>query len=137
MVSPAQYAAIEALAEKGPSRELDFYIWLVAKPHPTNPPFECSATWDGSEFKIEGGGFIGGHMVPAYSSSLDAALTLVEDKWDIEIKRARHRAGWMARIWPYQQDVARWADATKPAIALALAALKAMVEEAAKETEDD
>ena len=61
---------------------------------------------------------------PPYTSSLDAALTLVPEGLDEEIKRARHRKGWHVALWKPSR-IGQIGDAPIPALALCIAALKA------------
>jgi len=97
-------------AEKatGPDRELDLAICSA---------LGCDMT--GYEDAI-------GLGSETYTSSLDAALALVEEKLpdcDWECTTARHRKGFMATVW--YADVFR-ADATTPALAIVLALLRAL-----------
>ncbi|KKM77689.1 hypothetical protein LCGC14_1367410 [marine sediment metagenome] len=56
---------------------------------------------------------------------LDAALILVPDGWDVEIKQSRHRKGWRALLWSGGYGTGKFGDAPTPALALCIAALKA------------
>ena len=110
----------------GPSQELDAEIaiavgvappsgeggwWRCKKPNwqwkhaahePTTPPWEPAR----------------------YTSSIDAALTLVPEGLDEEMKRARHRKGWRVNLWEPSR-VGQSADAQTLPLALCIAALKA------------
>jgi hypothetical protein len=61
---------------------------------------------------------------PAYTESMDAALTLLGDR-DWEAKTAPHRKGGIARVVEMERTI--WAEAASPAIALCIAALKARI----------
>ena len=66
-----------------------------------------------------------------YTASLDAALTLVPEGWDEEIKRARHRKGWFASLALNRgpgigyDGTMHYGDSPVPALALLIAILKA------------
>jgi hypothetical protein len=62
-------------------------------------------------------------VVPAYTASLDAAITLIPDGLDWEVKTAPHRKGAIARV--VSMDATFWAEAATPALALTIAALLA------------
>lgn len=63
--------------------------------------------------------------VPEYTASLDAALALLWNAGDVEIKSARHRKGWIANVWGAGSLGIARADAPTAALALCIAALKA------------
>ena len=69
---------------------------------------------------------------PHYTTSIDAALSLVLEGLDLDLKRARHRLGWRVHLWKIggaREDANAAtpvsADAPTAPLALCIAALKA------------
>jgi len=61
---------------------------------------------------------------PDPSRSVDDVLALVPEGYDVDLKSARHRAGWRVNLW--EKDGTVWsADLAAPALALCLALLEA------------
>jgi hypothetical protein len=115
-------------AATGPDRELDEGIHVVFG-HCLHP-FDKWQKWeieDGNDYDSGINCGVCGkdtsfNPAPAYTSSIDAAVTLVPEDMHWEICRADHRKGFMARVW---YSVVYRADAPTPALALCIAALKA------------
>jgi hypothetical protein len=129
---------VEGLAAKlteatGPDRELDVAIWLAFTPGATRrdlviPANEQRRGWTIDETRDASGRLI---VVPAYTASLDAAMTLVPEGWliaDLFQRNCRLPNWiWKAQLWHPEADanvsgIARNADV--PAIALCIAALR-------------
>lgn len=115
MTTP-QAALIERLqALTEPDRECDLELWWWCKAsHSWLCPMDSD--YKAHNLKMDD--------APRYTASLDAALTLVPDGMDEEIKRARHRKGWRVNLW-LPEHVGYSADATSLAITICIAALKA------------
>lgn len=65
--------------------------------------------------------------LPPYTTSLDAALTLIPSNWRVFLERLPVDSGpcWSAHTRPHAQDGGQAAWYESPALALAIAALKA------------
>lgn len=112
-------AALEGAT--GPSRELEAAIALALGWERIHP---CRTVGNTGAWRTPGGHLV--YDFPAYTASLDAALTLVPEGW-----------GWSAdctspkpyfRLWLYENGPScqdQDAEGATPAIALCIAALKA------------
>ena len=121
-------------AADGPSRELDAEIAVALRlPPPNAPPwFETKfpvwrASVDGKVYGITSGGEDGpwGFSAP-FTSSIDAALTLVPEGWRWQIDYDSHRGPSFGASCKKSGD--NWPPrifANHPALALSIAALKA------------
>jgi hypothetical protein len=98
-------AALESAS--GPSRELDAEIYAAL-----NPLYYSASPNDENDF------------VPSVTASLDAAVTLVPDGLDWEVKTAPHRKGGIARVVSMERTT--WAEAATPTMALCIACIKAL-----------
>jgi len=83
----------------------------------------CDIKWSPEE----DGNFGGYDLLPRrcyFTSSLDAALTLVPEGLHEEIKRAKHRKGWRVNLWN-DHGLGQSADAPTAPLAICIAALRA------------
>ena len=124
--------ALEAAA--GPDRELDAEVWLVADPVAYNR--KCSfrgMVYAGTVFSAKEKRAwtkrAAAHYAPAYTASIDAALTLVPDGdgWGIDFGPNSTFAKPDVFWWSASVG-AEDAEGATPAIALCIAALKARPE---------
>ena len=121
----ALIAKLEAATEG--SRELNGEIWWVVDRRAAEVTYRNAALGNPIAIPDKMPGGLGRLVVtqyaPHYTTSIDAALTLVPDGLDEEIKRARHR-GWYVALWKPGR-VGQIGDSSTPALALCIAALKA------------
>ncbi len=122
---------VEALA--GPCRETDADIaltlkipdWRAQKPwKQTNGWAKANCARDAwSIFFHDGMG--GSPAIPAFTASLDAAMTLVPEpgKWSIT---SGHGDDWQASVWGLAIKPMEWHSAATPALALTAAALRSI-----------
>jgi len=111
---------LEALT--GPCRECDALIgvalgWFKSEPNKGWPEKVDYIDIRGGQITYPGSGF--DQLVPAYTASIDAAMTLVPegcDKWAV--------SGRNAATVNERHAVVQWSYAATPAIALCIAALK-------------
>ena len=139
------------LAEaKGPDRVQDFWIAVELGPSPlkSDTGTEARPNWvndSGQEFDLWGAegryGFIGHHVVPVVTASLDAAVALVERvlpgfHWHVETMAKPHTQ-WIAEMYDHEAErprgVKQGHSKATPALALCLACVRALIaqEEAA------
>lgn len=119
---------LTALREaKEPSRELDRDIALIAGWRYEGPPRESGPyLWVAPDGRRDA-------VPPWFTTSLDAALTLVPTGWSEEIKRTKNRRRWRVNLWldafDHRQDRIQSADAPTGALALCIAAILARYQE--------
>lgn len=119
-------ALIEKLAQaEGPSRELDCLIGVAIGRFYTEPNIAWPELLDYVRRNDDGSiihpGYGGDQMVPRYTASIDAALTLVDlERYDYAIRKTY--AHIFNRVGK-REDYDAWAPT--PAIALCIAALSA------------
>ena len=126
-------AALEALADrvagaKGPDRELDAAIWLASVPGATRNELRYVHKASGKDCVIDETRDASRRLiiVPAYSASLDAAMTLVPEGWTWFVRCSLDNEA-MAGV--YDPAPGFWGDASNalgktPALALTAAALR-------------
>jgi len=102
-------ARLEAAAEG--SRELDVEIQRHRTGHPDDHWYELNGKWARNE------------CPPRYTTSLDAALTLVPEGWFVR-KLAEYEDGWTCTLIKGARNE-NGASAATPALALCIAALRA------------
>lgn len=128
-------ADLRALAEQceqaaGPNRELEREV-AFAFDLPDADEFGCEHSWAA----MCGTGLRWGDqaqlVAPKFTSSLDAAMTLVPEdaEWGGGSKDTTGRAwAWCARRWQQQGEVMKIANGATPALALTAAALRALAD---------
>lgn len=107
-------------AATGPERIYDHYLFFALEPH----------LYDEAGRR----GLLGDHIVPAYTASIDAAVALVErvlPGWSWECRASGTGDKGQAAVWnptkrPGRNDEQRAYNCATPAIALCIAALKAL-----------
>lgn len=112
-----------ALAERceratGPDRELDLAIARVRKVNPVPATAKFNTSLDGGECAWSRGM---GMRVPAYTASLDAAMTLVPERANVQTQNFGSLRGPMVLVEPNE----RFASAATLPLALCAAALRA------------
>ena len=114
-----------------PSRELDGYIYMLTLPASRRRPVSWEVTpegmiwaWTQNPPHAPGTG-VWWATPPEYTASIDAALTLVPEKWASVIYVEADGCG-DVRIGRYPGEEAFMGVGATPAIALCIAALKAM-----------
>ena len=131
MTKAEQFEALALRCEQatGPDRELDAAIWLLCVPGATRMQWSyvhiaTERTCEIDETRDASGKLI---IVPTYSASLDAALTLVPDGHASAVGTMAFKDSdklpwatyWTPQGWPYSTEAAT------PALALCAAALRA------------
>lgn len=124
-------ARVEALS--GPDREVDALIHFLMNAKwvgriPSWPPTKvCRPAMErGLSMHIEGDGYFYGDEVPPYTTSIDAAMTLVPDGNDVQVHLYFGREGEGAAIVsPLKRINLPRVFAATPALALCVAALRA------------
>ena len=120
--------AVGQLSE--PDRETDCMIGVaVGRFHLVDPPKYGGPDYgytdsDGGEVRPGHGG---DQLVPRYTASLDAAMTLVPEGsvWFVGNSDDPSPAVWNACVMPEQAPADRWTRAATPALALCAASLRA------------
>lgn len=146
MTSPMTRARLEELklrleAAKEGTRELDCDIERAAVPDShihlvDGDPTVFKAHPNETGWHWEAKGIVGNVSIPYYTTSLDAALTLVPEGWDWQVSGPGFdRAGYFASVREIQKELGRasrrtdaegWTrKAPTPALALCIAALSA------------
>ena len=129
MPNPTLLERVEAAS--GPDRELDAVLWLAFTPGATRRTLHVphwQRPYDIDETRDEKGRLI---IVPSYTSSLDAALALVERVlpgwlWMVASADPPNRLPARVELWTGDEEVR--ASAATPALALLAALLKATPE---------
>ena len=115
---------------EGSNRELDTRIWLAVTPGATRKQWSYKHRASGSDCHVDETRDASHELVivPPYTSSIDAALTLVPEGWvfsGLQLARAPDMGG---RMW--NASVRGWREVRSngqrtPALALCIAALRA------------
>ncbi len=125
-------------AAEGPDRELDAQIWLACVPGSTRSELRYWHAAIGKECVIDETRQADGRLivVPAYSASIDAAMTLVPEGWFCMVANGYDKKGKpclvksTAFICPLDNIAgAEPVNATTPALALTAACLRARATE--------
>jgi hypothetical protein len=123
-----------ALAERceaamGPDRELDVAIGLTGKFYIAEPRYPGAEPMigyideDGS--RVEPGNGSQDRLVPRYTASLDAAMTLVPKRHNFSLDRIGGECGAVVNYTPFTKSASVSNRCATPALALTAACLKA------------
>jgi len=125
MTSPSTTDSVAALIARlreatGGNTELDAYIHLAVTPELADSHVREGSGW------IIGGNHESPTYAPPYTASIDAALTLLPDKWSWRCNASEnrlHSTAIVGRSYPTNANAS--AEHSSPAIALCIAALEA------------
>lgn len=126
--------AAKVEAAEGPDRELDAEIWLACTPGATRDQWSYIHNATGRECHVDETRDASHRLViiPAYTSSVDAAMMLVPEGWFWRVGHSTLYAGWahLNRKHPdfCNREDEHSAQAAAPALALTAASLKARSE---------
>jgi hypothetical protein len=111
------------------SRELDAEIWLSVTPHEIRD-YDGTTTLKNRYVEVAGEWFCWldnlREKVPAYTTSLDAAVSLIPPDWRLEhLGEFTNTIEWECELHRRSSDMAVVAEAKTPFLALTIAALRA------------
>lgn len=114
---------VEALS--GPDRRVDCAIFATVYPDKFGDSAAMYARIDWTRNRADWM-WLRDLGMPAYTASIDAAITLVPDGWNWGVWRRHDWAKQNAQVWhPQQESWTKHGDAATPALAIVAAALRA------------